>query len=68
MRGLYRWHIPDPIYFEHDLRVELQQIGVDESGLFERSDDVASVAYWYQSEPHAPFPDTIRTRAWRRPR
>ena len=44
------------------------QIGVDESGLFERSDDVASVAYWYQSEPHAPFPDTIRTRAWRRPR
>ena len=68
MRGLYRWHIPDPIYFEHDLRVELQQIGVDESGLFERSDDVASVAYWYQGEPHAPFPDTIRDRAWRRPR
>lgn len=25
-RGLYRWHIPDPIYFERDLRVEWQQI------------------------------------------
>ena len=23
----------------------------------ERSDDVSSVAYWYQDEPHAPFPD-----------
>ena len=24
-------------------------------GLFERQDDVASVAYWYQTHPHAPF-------------
>jgi hypothetical protein len=21
------------------------------------TDDIASVAYWYQSEPHAPFPE-----------
>lgn len=42
-RGLYRWHIPDPIYFEHDLRVEWQQIGTEEGGNFERQDDVASV-------------------------
>jgi len=55
-RGLYRWHIPDPVLFERDLRVTLQQIGVNAGGLFERADDVASVAYWYQSEPHAPFP------------
>ena len=52
-RGLYRWHIPDPIYFERDLRVEWQQIGTEEAGNFERQDDVATVAYWYQSEPHA---------------
>ena len=51
-RGLYRWHIPDPIYFERDLRVEWQQIGTEEAGNFERQDDVATVAYWYQSEPH----------------
>ena len=55
-RGFYRWHIPDPIYFEKELRVTCQQIGVSaERGLFERADDVSSVAYWYQSEPHARF-------------
>ena len=56
MRAFYRWHVMDPILFEKDLRVELQQIGVCERGLFERQDDVSSVAYWYQREPHAPFP------------
>lgn len=56
MRGFYRWHIMDPILFQRDLRVELQQIGVCETGLFERRDDVASVSYWYQSEPHVVFP------------
>ena len=25
-------------------------------GLFERQDDVSSVAYWYQKEPHDRFP------------
>ena len=66
-RGLYRWHIPDPIYFEHDLRVEWQQIGTEEGGNFERQDDVASVAYWYQLEPHTPF-DPIGDRHFRQPR
>jgi hypothetical protein len=55
-RGLYRFHVPDPIRFTEALRVEIQQIGAGPEGLFERSDDVASVAYWYQHEPHAPFP------------
>ena len=55
-RGFYRWHIMDPILFDQDLRVTIQQIGVCHKGLFERQDDVASVAYWYQTEPHNPFP------------
>lgn len=55
MRGLYRWHIPDPIRFSENLKVTLQQIGSYHGGLFERQDDVSSVAYWYQSEPHTPF-------------
>lgn len=55
MRGFYRWHIPDPIRFQKDLKVTLQQIGVNHRGLFERQDDVATVAYWYQQEPHQPF-------------
>ena len=57
MRGFYRWHIPDPIFFEKDLKVTVQQIGVSHNGLFERQDDLSSVAYWYQIEPHAPLPD-----------
>ena len=43
--GLYRWHLPDPIYFAEDIRVTLHWKG----GLFERSDDVCSIAYCYQS-------------------
>jgi len=54
-RGFYRWHILDPIRFAEDLKVTVQQIGVEKNGLFERQDDIASVAYWYQSEPHNPF-------------
>ena len=36
MRGFYRWHLQDPICFEEDLRVTIQQIGVGYRGLFER--------------------------------
>jgi len=57
MYGLYRWHLMDPIRFEKELRVTIQQIGATyETGLFERSDDISSVAYWYQAEPHMAFP------------
>ena len=56
MRGFYRWHIQDPVFFESDLKVTVQQIGVGHNGLFERQDDLSSVAYWYQKEPHGKFP------------
>jgi hypothetical protein len=67
VHGIYRWHLPDPIHFEQDLRVTVQQIGQVGPDLFERSDDVSSVAYWYQIEPHAPFPPFL-SRNERRPR
>ncbi|WP_320129389.1 glycoside hydrolase family 172 protein [uncultured Sphaerochaeta sp.] len=54
--GLYRWHVMDPIYFSEDLKVTIQQIGHNGDHLFERADDVASVAYWYQLPPCAEFP------------
>lgn len=54
-RAFYRWHILDPIRFEKGLKVTIQQIGLDYEGLFERSDDYSTVAYWYQSEPHNKF-------------
>lgn len=48
---LYRWHLLDPIAFEQDIRVTVQQIGCWDKGLFERSDDVSSVAYFYLDHP-----------------
>lgn len=59
-RGFYRWHILDPILFEEDLKVTVQQIGTCHKGNFERQDDVATVAYWYQNEPHNPFPPLMK--------
>jgi hypothetical protein len=29
----------------------------------QRSDDLASTAYWYQSEPHKPFPPLLPVEA-----
>jgi hypothetical protein len=55
--SLYRWHIQDPINFEQDLRVTIQALGWGPDGKYKKlADDIASVAYWYQAEPHAPFP------------
>jgi len=55
--SLYRWHIQDPICFHSDLRVTIQALGWGKDGKYKRlSDEIASVAYWYQTEPHAPFP------------
>ena len=55
--SLYRWHIQDTINFEQDLRVTIQALGWGKDGKYKKmADDIASVAYWYQTEPHAPFP------------
>ncbi|MCI0421707.1 MAG: DUF2961 domain-containing protein [Acidobacteria bacterium] len=55
--GLYRWHISDPVRFENELRVTIQALGWRSGGRYlPLMDDIASVAYWYQVEPHAPFP------------
>ena len=55
--GLYRFHIMDPIRFSSDLRVTMQALGWRSEGRFlPLQDDISSVAYWYQIEPHAPFP------------
>ena len=65
--GLYRWHIQDPIRFVEELRVTIQALGwrsnslrdnepFDEWRYLPLQDDIASTAFWYQSEPHADFP------------
>jgi hypothetical protein len=55
--GLYRWHITDPVRFQKDLRVTIQALGWQSGGRYlPLEDDIASVAFWYQTEPHAKFP------------
>lgn len=55
--GMYRWHIMDPIRFRSDLRVTIQALGWRSEGRYlPLQDDIASVAFWYQAEPHATFP------------
>jgi hypothetical protein len=56
--GLYRWHITDPIRFQRDLTVTIQALGWRTHGRYAPlQDDIASVAYWYQTLPTAPFPE-----------
>ncbi|EFK96124.1 conserved hypothetical protein, secreted [sediment metagenome] len=54
--GLYRWHIMDPVRFSSDLRITIQALGWRSGGYLPLQDDIASVAFWYQAEPHASFP------------
>jgi len=55
--GLYRWHIMDPIRFEKDIKVTIQALGWRSGWRYmPLQDDISSVAFWYQAEPHAPFP------------
>jgi hypothetical protein len=59
--GMYRWHVMDPVRFRQDLRVTIQALGWrsptdGKSRYLPLQDDIASTAFWYQAEPHAPFP------------
>ena len=55
--GLYRWHITDPIRFQKGLRVTIQALGWRDGGRYlPLQDDISSTVFWYQTEPHGPFP------------
>jgi hypothetical protein len=49
--SVYRFHLDSPISFTKSLRA-----GIEHGHANVRSDNYFSVAYWYQTEPHAPFP------------
>lgn len=54
--GMYRWHITDPIRFQQGIRATIQALGWRTGGRYlPLQDDIASVAYWYQTLPTAPF-------------
>ncbi len=59
--SLYRWHIMDPIRFDKELKVTIQDLGWrrtsdDEIRFHYQRDDISSVAYWYQTLPFNKFP------------
>jgi hypothetical protein len=55
--SMYRWHVMDPIRFRQKLRVTIQALGWRSGNRYlPLQDDIASVAYWYQALPTAPFP------------
>lgn len=55
--GMYRWHITDPVRFDQDLRVTIQALGWrNDRRYLPLQDDIASVAYWYQTLPGRQFP------------
>lgn len=54
---LYRFHMLDPIRFETDFKATIQALGWrQEHRYMPLQDNISSVGYWYQQEPHAPFP------------
>jgi hypothetical protein len=44
---MYRFHIADPIYFNHSMVA-----GIEHGHANQRQDGYTSVAFWYQTEPH----------------
>ncbi|MBI3912321.1 MAG: DUF2961 domain-containing protein [Armatimonadetes bacterium] len=48
---VYRYHVCDPVIFHESIRVSIEHGHAND-----RADDYSSIAYWYQTLPHAPFP------------
>ncbi len=49
--SVYRFHLDSPIPFSKSFKATIEHGHANA-----RSDNYYSVAYWYQAEPHAPFP------------
>lgn len=47
---VYRYHIADPVPFEKTIRVSIEHGHAND-----RANDISTVAYWYQDEPHKVF-------------
>ena len=49
--SMYRFHLEEAVAFQQSIRVTIEHGHANDRG-----DDYSSVAYWYQTEPHARFP------------
>jgi hypothetical protein len=54
--GMYRWYLLDPIKFKQSIDLSIEH---GHANNFEN--DYSSVVYWYQTEPHKPFPILPKT-------
>jgi len=55
--GMYRWHIMDPVRFDKDLKITIQDLGWRQGGRYlAQKSDISSVCFWYQADPHTKFP------------
>jgi Protein of unknown function (DUF2961) len=50
-QSVYRFHLDSPIPFTRSMKATIEHGHANH-----RSDNFYSVAYWYQAEPHMPFP------------
>ncbi|RIK09951.1 MAG: hypothetical protein DCC49_05020 [Acidobacteria bacterium] len=60
--AMYRWFLHDPVRFSESVKATVEH---GHANNFEN--DYAAVGYWYQAEPHSPFP-ALLDRDSRRPR
>ncbi|MBQ4110661.1 MAG: DUF2961 domain-containing protein [Clostridia bacterium] len=55
--SMYRWHLPDPVYFKEDIKVTIQALGWRSGKRYlPLQDDISSVAFWYQDTICDSFP------------
>ncbi len=60
--SMYRFFVTDPIRFQKSIRVTVEHGHANNV-----ANDYSSCAFWYQAEPHAPFPE-LPPAEERRPR
>ncbi|MBN2477648.1 MAG: DUF2961 domain-containing protein [Pirellulales bacterium] len=53
--SMYRWHLPDPIAWQKECRITIQQIAW-KNGLAETQDDWSCATFWYEPVPSAALP------------
>lgn len=63
--SMYRWHIADPVFWQQDIRITVQQIGIKPpvatleeylAAFYEREDDWSACTFWYEPVPSQPVP------------
>ncbi|OHB79735.1 MAG: hypothetical protein A2Z25_00585 [Planctomycetes bacterium RBG_16_55_9] len=60
--SMYRWHLLDPISWQKECRITIQQIAWSD-GLAETEDDWSCATFWYEPAPSAPLPEMPNVEA-----